>query len=149
MMYAITVEPGYAEAIAKGQKQIELRTRIPRGLKMGDIIVVCVKGAGGRVACWFEVGDVLCLLPATMWYRYGSALYIDWFDYWDYVGEREHVYGIVIRCVFTTGKPLNIRQFGLERAPQWFSVAPVFPSAYLNEPIKACGGKEVRNAATI
>ena len=149
MMCAITVEPRFAEAIVKGQKLIEIRTRIPRGLKMGDVVVVCVKGTEGRVACWFEVGDVLYLSPATMWCRYASALCIDWFDYWDYVGEHAYVWGIVIRCVFTTRKPLDIRMYGLKNAPQWFSVVRKFPWHYLEEPFEACEGKEVRDAATI
>lgn len=149
MVYAITVEPRYAEAIAEGRKLVELRTRIPRELKVRDVIVVCVKGTGGRVACWFEVGDILYLSPVTMWSRYSSVLCIDWHDYWDYLGERGFVFGLVVRSVFSSGKSLDVRMFGLKCAPQWFAVAPIFPSAYLNEPIEACKVKEVWNAVTL
>ena len=149
MVYATTVKSEFAEAIAEGRKRVELRTRIPRWLNVTDYIVVCAKGAGGRVRCWIEVGGVLCLPPITMWYRYESVLGIDWHNYWKYVNECDYVYGLVVRCVYTPSEPMDLGMFGLGRAPRWFTLVPIIPNAFLDQLIEGRNRKEVWNAAII
>lgn len=131
MWYAITLEKKYADAILEGRKLMELRTRIPKGIGSKDYIVVCVKGTKGKIACWFSIESVAECSPLIMWQRNSHVLCIDKTDYDAYCKGHSVVYGLRIHAVYSTLMDLCVDDFGLPKAPQWFSVVNDYPKRLL------------------
>lgn len=132
MWYAITLEKKYADAILEGRKLIELRTRIPKGIKSKDYVVVCAKGTKGKIVCWFSIGTIIACSCLDMWQSYRHILCIDKADYDAYCKGRSVVYGLSVYAVYSTDMELYVDDFGLPRPPQWFSVVNDYPKSLLN-----------------
>lgn len=121
MTWMITLEEEYCNAILDGRKKIEIRTSIPRTIVPGDTILVCMKGSKGLVPFYFVVGMIGVFSPNLLWTFNHHQLAIDEKDYIEYTRGKKIVYGIYIQRVFKYEQKVNISDFGVRKAPQWFT----------------------------
>ena len=121
MTWMITLEEEYCNAILEGRKEIEIRTRIPRTLDAGDIIQVCMKGSKGRVPFFFVVDCVVAYSPRALWVFNKHQLAIDEKDYLEYTKGQSVVYALHISYVYRHKRLFTISDFGVRKAPQWFT----------------------------
>lgn len=124
MVWMITLEEEYCQAILDGRKQIEVRTRKPKELSAGDAILVCKKGSKGLVPFYFVVDSIAMTSPLILWNSNHLQMAIDEKDYFEYTKGKLTVYGLRIRRVFEYAHEVNISNFGVKRAPQWFTFVP-------------------------
>lgn len=125
MAWMITLEKKYCKAILEGRKKIEVRTRIPRTIVAGDFVLVCMKGSKGRVPFYFVVDIAAAFSPRVLWIFNHQQLAIDEKDYLEYTKGKKIVYGLRIRHVYRFYHEMNISDFGLLKAPQWFTQVDV------------------------
>lgn len=124
MVWMITLEEKYCKAILDGRKKIELRTRIPKALTSEDSVLVCMKGSKGKVPFYFTIDSIICCSPRIMWFTCHNQLSIDEKDYLEYIKGRSRLYGLRIGHVYQYFNEVNITDFRVSKAPQWFTAVP-------------------------
>lgn len=124
MVWMITLEEKYCDAILDGRKKIEVRTRKPKKLSSGDAVLVCKKGSNGLVPFYFVVDSIAMCSPLILWYHNHLQMAIDEKDYFEYTKGKSIVYGLRVRRVFKYEHEVNISDFGVKKAPQWFTSVP-------------------------
>ena len=120
MVWMITVHKGFVKSFLEGEKDIELRTRVPKALRPGDIIVVAQSGTHNKVVMRMSVLSVIKLQPSEMFEMYGKGIQLNYLAYEDYTNGREWVYGIRVYHVAKMNEELHTSDFGIDKAPQWF-----------------------------
>lgn len=136
MVWMITLEKKYCEAIIDGRKKIVIRNRIPRTIVAGDAILVCMKGSKGRVPLFFEVDIIAYFSPKVLWAYNEPQLAIDKEDYFVYTKGKNIVYGIRIRSVYRYNHEVNISDFGVQKTPKWFTYVPCGRTALMVGSVK-------------
>ena len=120
MIWMITVHKGFVKSFLAGEKDIELRTRVPKALRPGDIIVVAQSGTHNKVVMRMSVLSVIKLSPSEMFERYYKGIQLNYLAYEDYTKGRQWVYGIRVYHVTKMNEELHTSDFGIKTAPQWF-----------------------------
>lgn len=120
MIWMITLHKGFVKSFLAGEKDIELRTRVPKALRPGDIIVVAQSGTHNKVVMRMSVLSVIKLGPGEMFAKYWRGIQLNYIAYNDYTRKNEWVYGIRTYNVVKFDEELYTSDFGIERAPQWF-----------------------------
>lgn len=120
MVWMITIHKGFVKSFLAGEKDIELRTRVPKALRPGDIIVVAQSGTHNKVVMRMSVLSVIKLSPSEMFERYGKDIQLNYLAYEDYTKGRQWVYGIRTYHVAEMAGELHTTDFGIKTAPQWF-----------------------------
>ena len=120
MVWMITLHKGFVKSFLEGEKDIELRTRVPKARRPGDIIVVAQSGTHNKVVMRMSVLSVIKLQPSEMFERYGKGIQLNYLAYEDYTKGRQWVYGIRVYHVTKMNEELHTSDFGIKRAPQWF-----------------------------
>lgn len=120
MVWMITLHKGFVKSFLEGEKDIELRTRVPKALQRGDIIVVAQSGTHNKVVMQMSVLSVIKLQPSEMFERYGKEIQLNYLAYEDYTKGHQCVYGIRVYHVAEMAGELHTSDFGIEKAPQWF-----------------------------
>lgn len=128
MVYMITLENDFVQAVKNGKKTIEVRTRIPKKLASGDIILMAQKDSHGRVALRCRVAHILEMHPDQLYINHSYQIYCDYPYYKRYTQGRDKVYGIVLTEIFEFPSTITTQSFFVDRAPQWFTF--VCPSRY-------------------
>ncbi len=131
MVWMITLEKKYCEAILDGRKKIEVRTRKPKILFEGAYILVCEKGSKGLVPFYFVVDAIAMCSPRFLWSSNHDQLAIDEKDYFEYTKGKNYVFGLRIRRVFKYDHEVNISDFGVKKAPRWFTFVSCSMAALL------------------
>lgn len=117
----ITVRQPYVRMLVSGEKTMEIRTRVPSSLWIGDTIYIIEAGTFGRIAGAFIVKKKM---------RYSVFFLCNWKEkehkvpaekIVSYAGNRTHLYGITLEKVNSKILPSNISVFGKKKAPQWFT----------------------------
>lgn len=121
MIWMITIEEKYCNAILDGRKKIEIRTRIPGALSAGDLILVCMGGSKGCVPFFFVIDSVVAFTPTALWMFNKHQLAIDEKDYLEYTKAHGVVYALHIGFVYRYARLRTIYDFGVRKAPQWFT----------------------------
>lgn len=125
MVYMITLENIFVQAIKNGQKTIEVRTRIPKNLSPGDVILITQKASHGRVVLCCKVSQILEMPPYKLYFHYRQEIFCSFSYYEKYVRGRDKVFGIVLTDIFIFPDHITTQSFLLERAPQWFTYIPL------------------------
>lgn len=120
MIWMITLHKGFVKSFLGGEKKVELRTRVPKGLHSGDTIVVAQSGTHNKVVMRMSVLSVVKLSPSEMFENYGKEIQINYLAFDDYTKNRKWVYGIKTYNVVEFSEEMHTADFGIERAPQWF-----------------------------
>lgn len=126
MVWMITLEEKYCNAIIDGRKLIEIRTRIPKAFRAGNFVLVCRKGSKGCVPFYFIVDAIAACSPRILWSLNNDLMAIDYKDYLEYTKGKSIVYGLRFRRVYQYTPELNISDFGVNKAPQWFTEVALF-----------------------
>lgn len=116
----ITLHKGFVKSFLEGEKDIELRTRVPKALRPGDIVLVAQSGTHNKVVLQMSVLSVIKLSPSEMFDRYYKGIQLNYLAYEDYTKGREWVYGIRTYNVVKFDEELHTSDFGISKAPQWF-----------------------------
>ena len=111
---------GFVKSFLAGEKDIELRTRVPKALRPGDIVLVAQSGTHNRVVMQMTVLSIIKLSPKEMYRMHGMGIHLDYVDYAHYTIGREWVYGIRVKDVAKLEGELHTSDFGINKAPQWF-----------------------------
>lgn len=128
--WIITVKQPYCDYILRGLKKMEIRKSIPFTLSCGDIIFIVRKGEHGhivgacRVTSIFKKGlSYFCDYSTQPYHRIISPKILE------YAGEREFLYGIMLKRIELDVWCLNVRSFGYERPPQnFYRIRPEYKS---------------------
>lgn len=135
-IYMLTLEEQYVQAIRHGLKTIEVRTRIPKKLASGDILLLAQKATHGRVVLRCRVAHILEMHPDQLYINHSYQMYCDYPYYKRYTQGRDKVFGIALTEIFEFPETITTQSFAIDRAPQWFTL--VTPSRYnyiMNETI--------------
>ena len=116
----ITLHKGFVKSFLEGEKDIELRTRVPKALRPGDIIVVAQSGTHNKVVLRMSVLSVIKLGPGEMFAKYWKGIQLNYLAYDEYTRKHEWVYGIRTYHVEKMEGELHTSDFGIKTAPQWF-----------------------------
>ena len=119
-LWLITVKKKYVEAFLRGEKDIELRTRVPKALMPMDKIFVCEGGSGGKVVMQMTVISVIKDNPYYIWAAYIDRLKMGFLEYHRYVHGRKEVFGIKVKDIVKLPEGLTTHDFSDEKAPRWF-----------------------------
>lgn len=120
MVWMITLHKGFVKSFLEGEKDIELRTRVPKALRPGDIIVVAQSGTHNKVVMRMSVLSVIKLTPDEMFDKYWKGIQLNYLAYDEYTRKHEWVYGIRTYNVVKFDEELHTSDFGIDKAPQWF-----------------------------
>ena len=120
MIWMITLHEDFVKSFLAREKGIELRTRVPKALRPGDIIVVAQAGTHNKVVMRMSVLSVMKLPPGEMFRLHGKNIQLGCLAYHDYTKGREWVYGIRTYHVEKMDGELHTSDFGIKTAPQWF-----------------------------
>lgn len=119
--WMITVSRPYSRWLVEGKKTMEIRTRIPKELNIDDYIYVVEAASGGNVIGYFRVIEIIIAHPCFIAKPYYYKHRVPYEMFIDYVGIREEIYGIVLNHMYNGASMGNIKDYGLSRAPQWFT----------------------------
>lgn len=122
MTYMITILKGFVKLFLSGEKDMELRTRIPQGLQSGDTLIVAQSGTHNRVVMRMKVLSIVKLSPDEMFDKHYKNIQLNYLAYADYTRGRQWVYGICVYNVFEYSKELYTTDFGIKYVPQWFRI---------------------------
>ena len=111
---------GFVKSFLEGEKDIELRTRVPKALRPGDIIVVAQSGTHNKVVMRMSVLSVIKMGPGEMFRLYWKGIQLNYLAYDEYTRKHEWVYGIRVYDVVKMEGELHTSDFGISKAPQWF-----------------------------
>lgn len=116
----ITLHKGFVKSFLEGEKDIELRTRVPKALRPGDIVLVAQSGTHNKVVLQMSVLSVIKMGPGEMFAKYWRGIQVNYLAYDEYTKGREWVYGIRVKDVAKMERELHTSDFGINKAPQWF-----------------------------
>lgn len=121
MVWMITLEKKYVDAFLSGKKKIEIRTRLPKNICFGDIILCAESGSNGQVVFWYKVTKIYKGSPQLLWGLYRKKLCIDIGEYIAYTIDRKYVYGLYVEKIKKIPQGITVADFGLSESPQWFA----------------------------
>ena len=89
----ISVKPQFSHLIAKGEKTVELRKKVPANLS-GRKVFVYSTYPDARIIGFFEAKTVESLPIVDLWERVRACAGIKKEDFFDYYAEKEEGYAI-------------------------------------------------------
>lgn len=122
MNWAISLHKQHVESFLKGDKKVEVRTRVPKALRTGDWLYVIQTNSGGRVVMMLRVAEVIKMSPTELWICRERDIQVKYNAYNGYFGGHRVAYGIVIDDVVPIVEEIYREELGLSCSPQWFSL---------------------------
>lgn len=127
MEWVLTIKQPYVNLIFEGKKTLEVRKKIPKEIKGGDKVFVCVKGNGSKICASFVVADIVCVSVFRMNEYYSDFTCLKYDDLIKYakgkiresvfITENRTIYGIGISDLVKLS-PIPVTNCGLRVAPQ-------------------------------
>lgn len=114
MGWIVTLHRQFIKSILSGDKTLEVRTRIPKSLRVGDRIYCVEAGSHGKIRLCFTVSDIVSTDPEMLWDSYAGRIQVNYLAYSEYFKGRTQAFGIGISNV----TPLKNRD--TDFIPQWF-----------------------------
>lgn len=121
MVWIITIKKKYVDAFLSGKKRVEIRTRLPKELCSGDVILCAESGSNGQVVFWFEITKVYGGSPQFIWGQLHDYLCMELDDYIAYTSGRKNIYGLYVEKIKKIPQGITVADFGLSKSPQWFA----------------------------
>lgn len=119
--FAISLKRRYIDAFLSGKKTVEVRTRLPKALTIGDELIVVETMTDGSVPLILEVFDIDISGWYDGWNLYRNEIFLSQREYIDYVNGRSIMCFVKCRVKETCIPVKNMREWGLKHAPQWFA----------------------------
>jgi len=107
-MLLLSIQPVYGEMILHGQKDVELRRRVPRCSPGDEILLYASRSIGaivGRVTC----EDIWTDSPARLWRRVRTRCGITKRVFDDYFDDTEKAVGIVVSRPVRLENPVPLK----------------------------------------
>ena len=122
--YMVSLKPSYVEAFLLGLKSMEIRTKIPQDLRIGDRLFVCKSRSHGQVIFTLLIDCIWIRKPEYAYKEFGKYLFIDHNSYLKYVDGHNMTWILSCTVEKVFKEPAHVNQFGMETAPQWFRKVP-------------------------
>lgn len=122
--WMITVRPPFSRWLVEGKKTMEIRTRIPKDLCIDDFIYVVEAESGGKVVGAFLVKEIFIGHPCFIAKPYYNQHKVPYEMFCKYVGTREKICALKLELRHIPTFMVNVKDYGLTRAPQWFTKLP-------------------------
>lgn len=119
--WMITVRQPYVRLLVNGEKTMEIRTRVPNSLNIGDTIYIVEADSFGRIVGAFLVEKIMRYSIFSLIVRKAEEHKVPAEKIVSYAGYRSHLYGITLEKVNSKNFPTNISVFGKKKAPKWFA----------------------------
>ena len=118
MKILMSIKTEYADKIFDGIKLYELRKK---PLKENvDTIIVYSSGKVKKVVGEFKIEKIIKDTPDNIWNLGEDVLGIDKKSFYEYFKHSEFAYAIKIKDVIKYDIPKDLRDFGINKAPQSF-----------------------------
>jgi predicted transcriptional regulator len=127
----MSIRPNFAEAIIRGQKQVEFRKR-PIANDVTHVLVYATRPVSGVIGAFTVAGQEISS-PSSLWESFGDLGYIASKEFEDYFRSCQQGTCIRVGEVFWTTQPISIEEvLGHRRPPQSFQyIAPELASLLL------------------
>ncbi len=126
-MFLLSIKPKYVDKIIKGEKNVEIRTKIPKNISKKGKFLVYSSSPVKKVIGEIQYNNIIevhsgCITEHDIrnimhWsYNFGISFY----EFFQYVGGKKEFYGFVIDSIVLFKEPKSLADYGLKRPPQNF-----------------------------
>ena len=120
----LSIKPYYAHKIFSGQKSIELRKKLPKGLEKDSLVLVYSSSPEKVIYGAFTVKKIIKDTPINLWQKVKKKSAITEDDYNTYFHNSEYGYGIVIKDYWSFEDPISLEE--LKNYDEKFNVPQSF-----------------------
>lgn len=92
----LAIRPRFASAILDGSKTYELRKRLPKGLRSGDLVYLYETAPTSAMVGAFTIADVLPISPDDAWEQVGQGFAISKTEFDTYVNGAKQVVALKV-----------------------------------------------------
>jgi len=118
-----SIHPRFADAILRGDKQVEFRRRGPS--RKTAFVIVYATSPVQRIVGWFRVGDIEAEAPQDLWERFGAVGGIEPDEFARYYEGRAVGTAITVAEAASLAEPLELSSVaGFTSPPQSFQYVP-------------------------
>lgn len=118
MKILMSIKTEYADKILNGTKLYELRKK-PFNENV-DTIIIYSSGKVKKVVGEFKIDKIIKDSPDNIWNLGEEVLGIDKKSFYEYFKHSEYAYAIKIKDVIKYDTPKDLKDFGINKAPQSF-----------------------------
>jgi hypothetical protein len=118
MKILMAIKTEYADKILNGTKLYELRKK-PFNENV-DTIIIYSSGKVKKVVGEFKIDKIIKDSPDNIWNLGEEVLGIDKKSFYEYFKHSEYAYAIKIKDVIKYDTPKDLKDFGINKAPQSF-----------------------------
>lgn len=116
MKALMSIKPKFVEEIFSGTKTFELRKKIFKSSI--NTIVIYSSSLKKKVVGEIIIDKIISSTPKLLWKSYKNNLGISEKEYFKYYKNSKVAYAIKIKKVIKYKKELELKDFGIEKAPQ-------------------------------
>ena len=116
MKVLMSIKPKFVEEIFSGTKTFELRKKIFKSSI--NTIVIYSSSLKKKVVGEIIIDKIISSTPKLLWKSYKNNLGISEKEYFKYYKNSKVAYAIKIKKVIKYKKELELKDFGIEKAPQ-------------------------------
>ena len=116
MKVLMSIKPKFVEKIFAGSKTFELRKKLFK--RTVDTIVIYSSSPKKKVVGEIIIDKIISSTPRLLWKSYKNNLGISEKEYFKYYKNSKVAYAIKIKKVIKYKKELELKDFGIEKAPQ-------------------------------
>ena len=116
MKALMSIKPKFVEEIFSGTKTFELRKKIFKSSI--NTIVIYSSSPKKKVVGEIIIDKIISSTPKLLWKSYKNNLGISEKKYFKYYKNSKVAYAIKIKKVIKYKKELELKDFGIEKAPQ-------------------------------
>ena len=116
MKVLMSIKPKFVEKIFAGSKTFELRKKLFK--RTVDTIVIYSSSPKKKVVGEIIIDKIISSTPRLLWKSYKNNLGISEKEYFKYYKNSKVAYAIKIKKVIKYKKELELKDFGMEKAPQ-------------------------------
>ena len=116
MKVLMSIKPKFVERIFAGTKTFELRKNPFK--RTVDTIVIYSSSPKKKVVGEIIIDRIICSAPKALWEFHENNLGILEKEYFRYYKNSKVAYAIKIKKVIKYKKELELKDFGIEKAPQ-------------------------------
>lgn len=116
MKVLMSIKPKFVERIFTGTKTFELRKKLFK--RTIDTIVIYSSFPEKKVVGEIIIDRIISSAPKFLWKFYKNNLGISEKEYFEYYKNSKVAYAIKIKKVIKYKKELELKDFGIEKAPQ-------------------------------
>ncbi|MDR3627423.1 MAG: ASCH domain-containing protein [Ignavibacteriaceae bacterium] len=106
----LSIKPIYANKIFNGEKTIELRKKLPKNLRKGNLVLVYVSSPKKHLYGAFTVKNIIESDPDHLWRKVYKKACIDKKVFDKYYESIDVGYGIVIDRYWKLSSPISLKE---------------------------------------